>query len=394
MSGDPRPLIVHVIHHLVIGGMENGVVNLINHLPEASFRHAVVCIEDFSDFRSRIRRPDVEVVALHRSRIGAMRLRAALYALCRRWRPSIVHTRNQSGLDALLPAALAGVPVRVHGEHGWDIDNLRGEHWKPALLRRLHAPLVTHYVTVSRDLARFLVERIGVRAERITTICNGVDVARFAPGCGEAAAGLPPALARAPQRCLIGTVGRLRPVKDQATLVAAFARVIEQRPALRESIGLLIVGDGPSRPDLQARAQALGVADRVHFAGASADVAEWLRAMDVFVLPSLNEGISNTLLEAMASALPTLATAVGGNPELVREGEGGGLFAPGDIEALAGRLAAYATQPDLRARDGAAARLRAEREFSLERMVQAYAGLYGGLLGRHPSTQSTWQKSC
>lgn len=377
MTGDERPLILHVIHHLVIGGMENGVVNLINHLPETSFRHAIACVEDFSEFRQRIRRDDVEVVALHRSQIGAMRVRRALFGLCRQWRPRIVHSRGLSGLDALLPAVLAGVPARLHGEHGWDVDNLRGERWKPALLRRLHAPLVSHYVAVSQDLAQYMVERVGIRAARITTICNGVDTERFAPDGGEPPATAPPHIFGPRQgRCVIGTVGRLRPVKDQATLVAAVARVIEQQPGWRERIGLLIVGEGPARPGLAQLAEGLGIADRVHFTGASANVADWLRAMDVFVLPSLNEGISNTLLEAMASGLPTLATAVGGNTELVAEAEGGGLFTPGDVQALAARIAAYVADPALRSRDGALSRARAEREFSLQRMVTRYEDLY------------------
>ncbi|MEG1052070.1 MAG: glycosyltransferase, partial [Janthinobacterium sp.] len=122
------------MHHLVTGGLENGVVNLINHMPESAFRHGIVCIEDYSDFRDRIVRRDVPVIALKRSRIGVWAMRRELYKLCRTLRPAILHTRNQSALDALLPARLAGVRHAVHGEHGWDVDNLRGDRWKPALL--------------------------------------------------------------------------------------------------------------------------------------------------------------------------------------------------------------------------------------------------------------------
>jgi hypothetical protein len=127
------PLIVHVIHHLVIGGMENGLVNLINGLPAEAFRHAIVCIEEDSDFRDRLQRPDVEVIPLHRSKIGVMQLRRKLYQTFKSRQPAIVHSRNMSGLDAILPARLAGVPVRIHGEHGWDVNDLQGNHWKPAL---------------------------------------------------------------------------------------------------------------------------------------------------------------------------------------------------------------------------------------------------------------------
>lgn len=123
---DCKPLfVVHVIHHLVIGGMENGLVNLINHLPRERFRHAVICIEDFSDFRQRIERDDVEVYAMHRSKIGIWRLRWRLWRLLSQLKPDVVHTRNLSGLDALLPARLAGIKT-LHSEHGFDVDDIGG----------------------------------------------------------------------------------------------------------------------------------------------------------------------------------------------------------------------------------------------------------------------------
>ena len=135
-DGSARPLVLHVIYHLVIGGMENGLVNLINRMDATRWRHAIACVEDFSDFRLRIARPDVEVFSLRRSQIGVWGLRRQLYELCNRMRPAIVHSRNQSGLDALPPARLAGVPHTVHGEHGWDVGDLNGLRFKPALLRR------------------------------------------------------------------------------------------------------------------------------------------------------------------------------------------------------------------------------------------------------------------
>ena len=171
-----------------MGGMENNLVNLINRMPASSFRHAIACVEDFTDFRSRLVKPDVEVFALHRSRIGVQRLRLELFRLCRRLRPRIVHSRNRSGLDVLLPARLAGVRYRVHGEHGWDVGDLLGESRKLLLLRRLHAPLVSRYITVSKDLERYLTRRVGVAAGRVTQIYNGVfhcGLAQLHPGFPE-----------------------------------------------------------------------------------------------------------------------------------------------------------------------------------------------------------------
>jgi sugar transferase (PEP-CTERM/EpsH1 system associated) len=375
------PLILHAIHHLVVGGMENGLVNLINHLPAERFRHAIACIEDFSDFRARIQRNDVEVFALHRSRIGASGVRREIYRLCRRMRPALVHSRNQSGLDALLPARLAGVRSSVHSEHGWDVDNLDGRRWKPRLLRRLHAPLVDEYITVSKDLQRFLTERIGIAPNRVTQIYNGVDVERFVPAPVRSAVALPVGF-EGDGRVRIGSVGRIQPIKDHATLLRAMASLVERRPGLRSVARLVLVGDGPLREAISAQARTLGIADIVWLPGATNRVPDMLRAFDVFVLPSLNEGISNTMLEAMASGLPVLATAVGGNLELVDDGLTGWLFPAQDSRALAKLLERYLDDPELRRRHGAAAREAAESRFSLAAMIANYGAVYGRLCGQ------------
>lgn len=367
-----------MLHALHIGGMENGLVNLVNHMPAGRYRHAIACIEDFSPaFAARITRSEVPIRALQRSRSGVWRLRAALYRLCRELRPALVHTRNQSGLDALLPARLAGVRC-VHSEHGWDVDNLDGRAFKPLLLRRLHRPLVDQYITVSRDLARFMTEVVGAPAVRVTQIYNGVDTGRFAPGPPLPAL-LPPGF-RDPEHVLIGTVGRVQAVKDQATLLRAFAalQALPEAPRLR----LVIAGDGPLLPELRALADTLGIAAVTAFTGATDRIADLLRCFDVFVLPSLNEGISNTLLEAMASGLPVIATAVGGNVELVQPDRNGRHFAAGDVGALAALLADYVRDPARRAAHGGQARADALARFSLEAMVTAYAGVYDRVAAR------------
>ena len=379
MSNLQPALIVHVIHHLHMGGMENTLVNLINELPRASFRHAVICVEDHSDFRLRIKRDDVEVVSLHRSQVGLFAMRKRIYRLCQQWQPAIVHSRNQSGLDALLPAFLARVPIRIHSEHGWDVDNLDGGKWKPALLKRLHRPLVNRYLTVSKDLARFLTRRVGVSPSDITQIYNGVDTDRFRPRVDEDTSSLS-ANFTGPDVVCIGTVGRAQPVKDQATLIRALAQLLQRRPLLRKRVRLLIVGDGPLLAPLQSLTDDLALSEVALLAGASNQVPELMRAMDLFVLPSLNEGVSNTLLEAMASGLPVLASRVGGNPELVPQGVGGQLFAAGNVDLLSQLLERYVDEPDMRRAHGLQARAWVEQNFSIQSMVASYASFYKQLL--------------
>ena len=374
MTADPRPLILHVIHHLVIGGMENGLVNLINRMPQEYLRHAVACIEDYSDFRQRISRADTEVFALHRSKTGVWKMRKELFQLCRSLQPRVVHSRNLSGLDVLAPARLAGVRHCIHGEHGWDVSDLDGTRWRPAILRRIHSPLVDRYVVVSKDLERYLVRRVGIAAGRISQIYNGVDTERFTPRSSGAANGLPAEFA-GEDTLVIGTVGRIQPVKDQVTLLKAFAELVQRYARLR----LAVIGDGPLLGDLRRFAETLGIAKLTWLPGAIDNIPDALRRFDVFVLPSLSEGISNTLLEAMASGVPVVATAAGGNLELVDDGYCGRLFPPGDVVTLARLLAAYVADPLLRQTHAIAARRVAVERFSLGTMVKRYQEVYLGL---------------
>ena len=383
--GQPEPpLVLHVIHHLYVGGMENGLVNLINNMPPNHYRHAIACIEDYSDFCKRITRPGVDIFALHRSQIGVWKLRYELFRLCRKLQPTIVHSRNLSGLDALLPARLAGVPHCIHGEHGWDISDLAGLAWKPNLLRRLHSPLIQHYITVSKDLQRHLIERVGISAKRISQVYNGVDTERFAPLAEKPKAWLPPAF-RGDDLILIGSVGRMQSVKDHATLIQAFSQLIENQPDLRKRLRLLIVGDGPMLDELRTLANSLNLSKLAWLPGSRENIPEVYQALDVFVLPSLNEGISNTILEAMASRLPVVATAVGGNVELVEDGVCGRLFPARDINVLAQILEAYAMDESLRLTHSQAARTIAVERYSLQAMVSRYQRIYDLMRQSNPT---------
>lgn len=377
MGNHRQIFVVHVIHHLVIGGLENGVVNLINQMPRDRFQHAIICIENFSEFCIRIQDPDVKIYSMHRSKIGAARMRWRLFLLLRKLRPDIVHSRNLSGLDALLPARLAGVAT-LHSEHGFDVDNLDGRARKPALLRRFHIPFVNHYIMVSEHLRALHIEMLGIESSKITQIYNGVDTARFTPTPVRRHDLLPSEL-RGRNLFVVGTVGRVQPVKDQATLLRALAEICIRHPMWRLRIRLTLVGDGPLLSELQKLANFLGIADLVWFAGSRNDIADLLQVMDLFVLPSLSEGISNTLLEAMATGIPVLATAVGGNVELLDPGVTGDLFKPGDIDQLATAMEHYIENPALCLAHGVAARQRVLRKFSLQTMVTAYQNVYQSL---------------
>lgn len=371
------PLIAHILYRFNIGGLENGVVNLLNHIPADRFRHVVIAIEGVDPaFRERVLRSDVEFVSLKKPPGHGVRVYPRLYKLLKRLRPAIVHTRNLAALEMAVPAWVARVPVRIHGEHGWDTFDPGGVSAKYRILRRLYSPFVTQYIALSEQIASYLVESVGITSSRVSRICNGVDVGRFSTANSRVVPDCLPAGFVRSDTVVFGTVGRLQAVKDQLTLVRALAiwRATESVDARRAR--LVIVGDGPMRAQVELEVALAGLGDQVWFAGARDDIPEFMRGMDCFVSSSQAEGISNTLLEAMSCGLPTIATAVGGNTELVVNGETGYLVPPMNPAAMADVMQRLASDRWCRVQMSVAARARAESEFSLDAMVDNYMAVY------------------
>lgn len=378
MNDERTPLVAHIIFKLDFGGLENGLVNLVNRMPRDRYRHAIICLSGFSqDFRRRLQREDVEVIAIGKRPGKDPAAYWRVWRTLRRLRPAIVHTRNLGTVDMQWVAWAAGVGRRVHGEHGWEASDPAGRNPSNLRIRRACRASIHRYVPMSRDLARWLERDVRVRPERIRQLYNGVDTERFAPSVAVRGSH--------DETITVGTVGRLDPVKNQAQLLQACKALAASNPMLGSRLRVLIVGDGPLRQPLASLAASLGLSDRVEFAGARNDTHELLRRMDVFVLPSMNEGISNTILEAMATGLPVVAGRVGGNPELVEQDVTGHLYDPGATNALQDALLPYLVDPALRRAHGSAGRERAVQHFRLDSMVERYLDLYDELLGNKPS---------
>lgn len=358
-------LIAHVIHRLDVGGMENGLVNLINHMPSDRYRHAIICLTDATRFEDRIERNDVEVFSLHKRAGHDWGLYVRLWRLFRRLKPDVVHTRNLAALEAVLPAAWAGVPVRIHGEHGRDVEDIDGTKRKYQWLRRVLAPLVHRFIALSQDLESYLLNTVGVPSSKVVRIINGVDVEKFRPA------------AHRSEAVVIGSVTRMQEVKDPLTLARAFVQLVSDGRA--GAVRLAMIGDGPLLPQVAEILRSAGLKEHVWLPGRRDDVAELLRGFDVFSLSSRVEGISNTILEAMATGLPVVATRVGGNAELVEEGVTGALVRSGSPEALAVALATYIDDREIRRAHGRAARARAEHDFAMGSMVSRYMEVYDDL---------------
>ena len=386
---DTRPLVLHVMYRFDTGGLENGVVNLINHMPVDAYRHAVLALTEVTDFKQRIQRTDVEFISLRKPPGQGVWQYPKLYRLFRQLRPNIVHSRNLAALEVQIPAWAAGVPVRLHGEHGRDSDDLAGNNVTYQRVRRFYKPFVHHYIALSRDLDDYLVQKTGVQKTKITQVYNGVDSDRFcpAPTGTQPIYGCPfdPA-----QHWLTGTVGRMQTVKDQTMLAQAFVHALALAPRLKTTLRLVMVGEGPLRAQAQAVLDQAGVGGLAWLPGERSDVADIMRGLHAFALPSLGEGISNTILEAMAGALPVVATAVGGNADLVVHGQTGFITPPADPQAMAQQLVALASNPWQAQRMGQAGRQRVLANFSMQAMVSTYQRVYDQQLKRlQPDTYRT-----
>lgn len=372
---EQRPVkVMHVVNGLALGGMENGLLKLTTGLTDG-FDHRICCIRDVDpDFvQGRLRREQVVPLRLPRSRFSSSI--APLVSTMRKYRPDIVHSRNWGGMEAVIAARIAGVPVAIHSEHGYELDTLRSTPFRQRLMRRLAISLADMFFAVSRDLGDFHAQQMGVSPQRIKVLYNGVDTRRFAPD-HNARKRVREGLGWSDEDFVVGATGRMVAIKDYGTLIKAVALLTSQLPGIK----LLLVGDGPELTSLRELAAAALGSGRFFSTGRSDDVAGLLSAMDLFAQPSLSEGMSNTILEAMSGGVPPVATRVGGNSEVIEDKESGWMFSPRDVEHLSSLIAKLASNSELRTRCGRAARLRVLNQFSNETMFANYRQLYSSLV--------------
>jgi sugar transferase (PEP-CTERM/EpsH1 system associated) len=372
-AAEQRPIrVLHVVPQLGVGGTELALVKVVRGLNDGRFEHHVWAMRSCSDPERWTREFERSPIVVDEGKKGFSFPLRRMARMMRSLQPDIVHSRNWGALEAVLSARMAGVPGIVHSEHGYDPAMLGGLPLRRRVFRRGMYGLANGLFAVTRELGRYHAAQGYIAAARFATIPNGVDTNRF--GRNEAAsARVREEFGIACDAVVVGWIGRMAPIKDLPTLLRACASLAERFPKMT----LLIAGDGPERQKWQAVANDLPfLAGRVVFAAERHDVPDVLSAMDIFVLPSTSEGMSNTLLEAMASELPIVATNAGGTPEVIEDGVSGWLFQPGDDRALVGLLESLLVNPQLRANAGAAARHRVEQEFSLRRMIERYEQLY------------------
>lgn len=349
-----KETVVHVVGQLDVGGMEKLLVEFARHADRDRFDLHFVSLGGAGIVREEIEALGWGVTALGARPALDPWLVVRLARTFRRLGADVVHTHNTRPLLYGGPAArIAGVRRVVYTRHGQRFGATRRE----TAAFRLAVRTTDRVVCVSHDSAA-LARAEGVSPRRLRVVWNGIDLGRFRPA---APAGGP-----------VLAVGRLSPEKDFATLIRAGALAARQDPTFR----LEVAGDGACGPDLRALAAELGTGDAVRLLGQVRDVPALMARGSAFVLSSLTEGVSLTILEAMATGLPVVATRVGGNPEVVADGATGLLVPPADPPALAAALLALWRDPARRRAMGAAGRARAEECFDVRLMVEKYETIY------------------
>lgn len=370
MSTSLKIKIFHILQSLNIGGLQNGVVNLINESDKNIFEHEICCITKSENAKARLNN-DINIYEINKHEENSWRMIFNLAKLIKASQPDIVHTRNWGTIDGIVAAKLSRVSIVIHGEHGWNMDDHNGQNIKRRLARKILSLWVNCFIAVSENIKQWLINSVGINQKKIIKILNGVDTDKFCPynkADIRASLGLK-------DEIVIGTIGRLDPIKRQDLLLKAFSRLDDNLYNLK----LVLVGDGPERFRLQSLRQKAPHPEHIILLGERNNVHELYNIMDIFVLPSRNEGISNTILEAMATGLPVIATSVGGNPELVTHAKTGFLIPKDSYRAIQDAINYYLKHPEEREHHGLNARLEAKKRFSLNSMTSKYEDLYKSL---------------
>lgn len=365
--------------------MESGIINVTNGLPE-DFRVSLCALAPEETFSRFIRRPGTQFFTIPNRKGDGIDWTYVprLARLFHRARVDIVHSHSWGTfLYSVLAAQLTGTPI-IHGEHGKNFFELTERNKPKDWAKRLLGRRVERLVTVSNDLRREWVERFHIPEGKTVWIPNGVDVNRFCPDPNDRIAarrhfGLPESA------LIVGSVGSLKPIKNYLMMLDA-ARIVMEKD---QRVVVALLGDGVSRADTERHIAELGIADRVHLLGWRFESPRFLQALDVFVLPSVSEGMSNAVLEALASGLPVICPSLPSHREVITPGVDGILMDSFTKDSLAEMLLKLLGDDEERRRLSQQARRTACDKFALERMIERHESLYrevyqAATAARHP----------
>jgi sugar transferase (PEP-CTERM/EpsH1 system associated) len=370
-SSEKRVTVGHTIYAFNNGGMERGLLNVVNYGDREKFHHVILCLTEAGDFANLLAAPNCEVLELHKKEGNDWRLPWRIAAAARRRRIDVFHARGWPTLvETALGARLARVPGTLYVFEGKTFQDLQGIGFKRRWVQKAMIRSYQRVITLNRRMRADLAAECSLPEERIDIVANGVDVNIFRPreGRGQlrASLGLPA------ERLILGSVARLDPVKNHEVILRALVRAANDgsRPFF------LLVGEGAHRAVLEREIQRLGLASDVRLFGYSDRIADLLNCMDLYIQSSFYEGFSHTLLEAMACGLPVVATDVGGTGDVLNEGREGFFFKPDDDETLASIIMRLRLDHQQRHLLGERARRRVSDHFPIQSMVRSYENLY------------------
>ncbi len=367
----------HIIYAFNDGGMERGIVNLINHGDQQQFRHVIICLTEAGSFSKLLRSPDCSLIELHKRSGNDWRLPWVIARVARQHGIDILHARGwPTLLETAIGARFAGIPATVYAFHGRTMDELGANDIRRQLVQSIFIRSYQRVITLNSQMQLELARESYLSLAMIQIIANGVDVDHFSPRKDRTTLrskfGLPN------DRFILGSIARLDRVKNHDVILKAFHRI--KNSGFKAF--LLIVGEGPARAVIQNTISMLGLNADVLLFGFSNCVSELLNCMDAYIQSSFYEGFSNTVLEAMACALPVLATKVGGTVDVISDKREGFFFEPADDRGLASLTIQLINNPVLRRDLGKRGRIRAVDCFPVEKMVNSYQNLYRDLMTR------------
>jgi len=359
--------ILHVVQSMNTGGLENGIVNLINYSNTSDFLIDILCLRAGGDLIQRIDNANSHIYFEQNSSHNILSAIKKVYSLCKVNNYDIVHSHGfATMLAAYVGGKLAQSSCIINGEHG----TLYYSSLKQRLVQRFLFNQMQLNLTVSAALKNKICQIYSTSPQHFKTIINGVDSERFYPS--KTTIKLKKSLAIPLDAIIIGTVGRLVKVKNYPSLIRALKSVRLKHP----KVILLFAGDGPEKESLLTQVKQAELTDNVKFLGRRDDIQALMNLFDMFVLPSFSEGLSNTLLESMACGTPVIASNVGGNSEIIKNGETGYLYPSDDSDRLADILITLLEDVDKRTRLGQQARRHIESRFSINSMVKNYEDTY------------------
>lgn len=343
--------ILHLMQSLEVGGMENGVVNIVNTIDD-DYPSKIYCTKKIGNLAEKLTDPSQLVFEGDYKGLKRSTLKLLIY--CYKNKPDIIHSH---GWGTLITSYIVAKILRIkhiHGEHGTVyFDRRKDLLFQNYMLKRTNLNLF-----VSKSLLNLFKEKFGVNPSN-RVIYNGVNTERFKPEG-----------VKKSNKVLLGTIGRLVPLKNQLWLIETLANM------LSETVHLMIVGSGPLKDTLIEKAKALGVEDKVMIYGESSKPEDLLNKFDIFILPSISEGLSNTIMEAMSSGLPIVASDVGGNSELIEAGKNGMLYTSNNESEFLSKLSVLINNEDKRKLFAATSRTITLEKFKLRSMIEGYQNAY------------------